>query len=147
MWKAIAVDVPHDGTCMFHAIGVPLKISGHSLRNIVCEYISSFSESVLHEAPLKDWIEWDTGENIKQYEYQLRNGRWGGSIETTILSSLLNLPIFVYEVNGNFCKRIAESRPDKNLGVTISNNFKKLPKYICLLYTGRNHYMYLKNIN
>jgi hypothetical protein len=146
MWKAIAVDVPHDGTCMFHAIGVPLKISGHALRNIVCEYISSYSESVLHEAPLKDWIEWDTGESIKQYEHQLKNGRWGGSIETTILSSLLNIPIFVYEPKGNFCKRISESRPDKNVGVTISNNFHKLPPYICLLYTGRNHYMYLKNI-
>jgi hypothetical protein len=146
MWKAIAIDVPHDGTCMFHAIGVPLKINGHSLRDIVCEYITYYSESILHDVPLKDWIEWDTGETIKQYENQLKNGRWGGSIETTILSSLLNIPIFVYEISGNSCRRISESRPDKNIGVTISNNFKKLPSYICLLYTGRNHYMYLKNI-
>jgi hypothetical protein len=146
MWKAIAIDVPHDGTCMFHAIGVPLNVSGHALRNVVCEYISSHSESVLHDAPLKDWIEWDTGESVNVYVNQLKRGRWGGSIETTILSSLLNIPIFVYEPQGNSCKRISESRPDKNLGVTILNNFKKLPKYICLLYTGRNHYMFLKNI-
>jgi hypothetical protein len=77
---------------------------------------------------------------------QLRNGKWGGSIETTILSSLLKTPIFVYEQKNGYCKKISESRPDLSFKVSLSTNImkeKKMP-FICLLYIPNNHYMYLK---
>jgi len=138
-WKAVATDVPGDGTCMFHAIGLPMKVSGHVLRKLVANYIADNPESSLHDQTLRNWITWEMNMTLEEYVKRLRAGQWGGSLETTLLASLFRSVIFVYEPNGKTCKRIAESRPDANLPHL---NIKGIPPYICILYVG-SHYMSL----
>jgi len=136
--KAFAVNVPGDGTCMFHAVGYALKLNGHGLRKLVVDYIANNKDSYLHETALKDWILWDKNMTIETYVHHLRRGMWGGALETTILASLLKTPIFVYEPKGKLCVRISESRPDTQI-ISIGKSLD----YICILYTGKNHYMAL----
>ena len=137
-WLAYVTDVPGDGTCMYHAIGLPLKISGHVLRKLVTEYIIHNPDSLLHDQSIRNWILWDRNISVEKYVEKLKSGQWGGALEATILASILNIPIFVYSPKSGLCKRISESRPDKTI---LSINIK-VPPYICVLYTG-NHYMSL----
>jgi len=142
-WIAEATDVPGDGTCMFHAIGLPFDISGHYLRNIVCMYIERYPDSMLHGESLRNWILWDQNITLDQYVKQLRRGQWGGSLETTLLASMLAIPIFVYQPKSEMCTRISESRPDQSIQSLNINHNKP---YICLLYVGKHHYMSLNAI-
>jgi hypothetical protein len=140
VWIARAIDVPGDGTCMFHAIALPLKVDGHELRKIVCKYIEENPDSSMHGETIRNWILWDQGTTPETYVSKLRRGQWGGSLETTLLASMLQIPIFVYQPKGEMCTRVAESRPDssiKALNIGHSLNF------LCLLYVSKNHYMSL----
>lgn len=127
---------------MFHAIGLPLKISGHVLRKRVGNYIAENADAVLHGARIRDWIEWDQGISPETYVMKLQNGLWGGSLETTLIASMLRIPVFVYAPKGNMCTRISEARPDTNIKrmeLAITN----IPKFICVLWIQKNHYMSL----
>jgi hypothetical protein len=140
-WIAEATDVPGDGTCMFHSIGLPLNVSGHYLRKIVVSFIEQYPDSHLHGETMRNWILWDQSVSLETYVSRLKQGQWGGSIETTLLASMLKIPIFVYEPKGTMCTRIAESRPDKSIpSLKIITDVK----FLCLLYVGKNHYMSLK---
>ena len=145
-WIAEAIDVPGDGTCMFHAIALPLKVSGHYLRNVVSSHIEKYPDSNLHGETLRNWILWDRGISPESYAQKLRQGQWGGSLETTLLASMLNTPIFVYQPKDEMCTRISESRPDisiQSIQHFQLQHLQKAPKFLCLLYVGRNHYMSL----
>lgn len=141
MWIAEAVDVPGDGTCMFHAIGNQVNFDGHSLRSLVAKFIKKFPDYKLHDQSIRNWIEWDLEISPETYSKKLENGYWGGALETTILSSFLRLPIFIYKpkLNG-MCIRIAEARPDQDFPKLKSTT--TLP-FICLLYVNNSHYMIL----
>jgi hypothetical protein len=139
-WTAHARDVPADGTCMFHAVGVPFQINGHALRAVVAEYILRNPDSALHDQPLRNWILWDQGVAPETYAESLKRGQWGGSLDMTILASLLKTVIFVYEPKGSKCVRISEARPDASVP---SLGLRSLP-HVCVLYVRKNHYMYLE---
>ena len=140
-WTATAINVPGDGSCLFHAIGLQVWLKGKSLKSLVISIIERSSHLLLHEQPIKDWIAWDLNLSPQEYAKKLKEGMWGGSIETTILASLLNIPIFVYEPKGLYCKRIADSKPDIKFPKIRFKEKKK--DFICLLWLG-NHYMILK---
>jgi len=142
MWTAYATDVPGDGTCLFHSIGAQLGKNGHYLRNLVAAVIEEHSNSLLHEQKVSDWITWETNKSVEEYVKLLREGLWGGMIDTTILASLFNKVIYVYVPKQNdLCIRIADALPDKNF---FSNYLKSSgPQIICLLYVKKNHYMVL----
>lgn len=127
---------------MFHAIGKPLGFSGHALRKLVCDFIERNPDAALHDASVRDWVLWDSGLTPQNYVRRLRAGYWGGSLETTILASLLRTPIFVYEPKGQMCTRLADSRPDER--IELFETGRERPPFICLLYVRKNHYMYLK---
>lgn len=153
-WLAVAKDVPADGSCMYHAIGYVFKISGGYLRNKVASIIRNYPDLVLHGQSLRTWIEWDVGLDPHKYSKQVENGLWGGSFEMTILSSILSLPIYVYEPKGNVCVRISESIPDDIMKKNICSfkdqiMFEKLtkPPFVCILFIGKSHYMYLDTQN
>jgi hypothetical protein len=135
-WTAFVTDVPGDGKCMYHAIGLPLKIKGHVLNYLVIHFIEHNPDTLLHGQSIKNWIYWDENVSTKTYIHKLKQGQWGGALEATILASLFNVPIFVYSPKNKFCKRILECRPDTSI-LPINVN---VPKFICILYTG-NHYM------
>lgn len=143
-WIARATDVPGDGTCMFHAIAFPLKVDGHHLRKLVSAYIESNPDSNMHGETLRNWILWDQGTTPDVYVSKLRQGQWGGSLETTLLASMLKVPIFVYQPKGIMCTRVAESRPDPSI---LSLNINHSLKFLCLLYVRKNHYMSLSAFN
>ena len=139
MLTVIATDVPGDGTCMFHAIGLPLKMNGNELRKVAMKYISDNPDKPLHGQTIRQWIEWDSECTIDEYLTKMKRG-WGGALDMTVISTLLKTPIFVYSpVSGGLCKRIAEVRPD-----LTHSNFESALSSICVLYVGRSHYMSLK---
>ena len=148
-WTATPVDVPADGTCLFHSIAYDLGLQGKELRKLVYEFIRHNPSKKLHDASLSDWISWDMGVSVSEYTEKLKNGQWGGSIETTLLSSFLGIPIFVYSMKKkNTCCRIAESRPDTTIEPILKNYLKSadknIPNFISVLYVNKSHYMFLK---
>jgi hypothetical protein len=107
----------------------------------VVKYIEQNPDALLHDQSLKNWIAWDQGGTPEMYARKLKNGQWGGALETTILASMFRVPIFIYEPKGNLCVRVSEARPDESLP-QISTPFQI--NYICVLWRGRNHYMSLR---
>lgn len=144
MWVARAVDVPGDGTCMFHAIGKQIDFNGHLLRKLVTDFIRRFPDYKLHDQTIRDWIMWDLELSPEEYSKRLEHGQWGGALETTILSSLLRIPIFIYEPkSGGLCRRIAEARPDLTFPTLKS---KTTLEFLTILYVRKSHYMILEII-
>ena len=151
MWTAVATDVPGDGNCMFHAVGVPMKKNADSLRKVVCDTIESNADSLVHGVSVRQWIEWDGSSSVEQYVRRMRTKMWGGAFELTLLSSILGIPLYVYSPDsGHKCKRIAEVLPDFELHAALRNSVKELrpedvqgTPYISLLYVGKKHYMSL----
>jgi hypothetical protein len=140
-WTATAIDVPGDGKCLFHAIALQLGLKGNDLKSLVIAMVEDSPDIIMHEQTLRQWIAWDLKISSQEYANNLRMGMWGGAIETTLLASLLNIIILVYERKGNFCRQIADSRPDKKFPkVKLKQFYSK--KYLCLLWTG-DHYMIL----
>lgn len=137
--KAFVTDVPKDGKCMYHAIGLQLKVNGFVLNNLVIDFIEKNSDTLLHGQSIKNWIKWDQNVTVTTYVKKLKHGQWGGALESTILASLFNIPIFIYSPKNNLCTRISDCRPDPSILPIKINK----PQYICLLYTG-NHYLSLK---
>jgi hypothetical protein len=129
---------------MFHAIGKQVNFDGHSLRKLVSDFIKKFPDFKLHDQSIRDWIQWDLELTPEEYSKRLENGQWGGALETTILSSFLRVPIFIYEPKaGGFCSRIAEARPDLTLPTLKS---KTSLQYLTILYVRKSHYMILEII-
>ena len=139
-WTAFATNVPGDGKCLFHAIGYAYGFSGGDLKRAVMDFIIKFPDSNLHDVSLRNWILWDSSLTPEKYVERMKRGQWGGSLETGILSSMLKTPIFIYQPKGNLCKRVNEARPDLSISSIELN--RQLP-YICILWTGKSHYMFL----
>ena len=140
-WIATAEDVPGDGTCLFHAVAKQLGKKGKDLRNLVASVIEKFPDSQLHGQSLKEWIQWETKNSSAKHAENLRNGLWGGMLETTSLASLYNKKIYVYTPKSDLCTRIAECLPDLEF---TSKHLQSIgPNILCLLYVRKNHYMIL----
>lgn len=139
-WTAYATDVPGDGTCLFHAIGYQFKLDGHFLRKKIINFLVEHPDATLHDQSLRNWIQWDEGISLESYIRKLKAGKWGGALETTILASMLNTRIFVYEPKGNLCRRVSEALPDSSIPKL---NVKEIP-FICVLWLGKSHYMSLR---
>jgi hypothetical protein len=136
---AVAEDVPGDGTCMFHSLALPLQTSGEALRDMVSNFIERHHDMKMHDTLISDWILWDTGMSPSVYVDKMRKKMWGGALEMTIISSILQTPIFVYSPKSGMCVRITEVRPDSTLA-----SAKQSVPYLCLLYVGSSHYMCLR---
>ena len=136
-------DVPGDGTCMFHAVGVNCGYNGHELRTLVCNFMNEHLDHNLHGQSIRNWIEWDYNKKAEQYLIELEKGKWGGALELTLLSTLIRKPISVYVMKSkNKCEKISDSLPDITLPMLSNINFKQ-KNGICVLYANKNHYMAL----
>ena len=152
MWTAVATDVPGDGNCMFHAVGVPMKKDAESLRKAVCDTIEKNADSLIHGVSVRQWIEWDGSSSVEAYVRRMRTKMWGGAFELTLLSSILGIPLYVYSPDeGRKCRRITEVLPDLVLHAALKDSVAELRQhdiranpYISLLYVGKKHYMSLQ---
>lgn len=138
-------DVPGAGDCLFEAVGRNIGIEASILRHNVVEFLKKENQK-LHGEDLKDWIvrstdiPLDHAKPIESYmNYIQRRGTWGGGLELSILSVLLQRPILVYskEKAGDQAERIAEFFPE------LSEEEIKALQPVCILYVGRSHYMQL----
>lgn len=136
---AVIEDVPGDGDCLFHAVGKSFQINGRELRKLTITYIKSFIHRKLHDQTIKSWIEMESS-NSEHYLRKLENGMWGGGIELSIMSSMLNVPIIIYEKKMDKCIKMTEFFPDCTLP-----SLKIVPvKCVTILYLNKNHYAILK---
>lgn len=162
--KAIATDVPGDGSCLFHAIAFPItspdfSVNGQNLRDLTSSIIERHPNELLHGVTLSNWIVWDNpNTSVQEYARGLKKGMWGGALEMTILASLLNVNMFVYVMDpesshrgrGKKCSRVTEVFADptflklavKRPNITV-NGSRGRQGEICLLWVNKCHYMNL----
>lgn len=128
------IDVPGDGSCMYHSCSIYLKESATEIRQRLSQYIKQNPDVKLNDTCLKDWIMWGDGMTTDQYAQRtISSGTWGGAMELTLISH-------IYRVN------ISVLRPTKDCYVLVSDidfpNADRLDR-MYLQWTG-GHYCYLK---
>ena len=152
--RAVVTDVPGDGTCLFHAIAFSFKnpkFCGGNLRDIVANVIERHPDASLHGVSIETWILWESHCSAMLYAKKLRNGMWGGALEMTILASLLDVNIFVYELDSEsrttkpICSRVTDVLSDPTFLLLFQKEQPKITKRkkICLLWVNKCHYMHL----
>ena len=97
--SARIVPQPGDGSCLFHSIayGLP-SCDATKLRAEVADYIAGNPEAMISDNPLKDWVLWDSGTDVKSYAKTMRTGsRWGGAVEIAVCALLKHVAVHVYE--------------------------------------------------
>jgi hypothetical protein len=154
--RALVTDVPGDGTCLFHAIAFSFQnplLSGENLRDIVANFIERHPHALLHGVSIETWIQWESHCSAMLYAKKLRNGMWGGALEMTILASLLDVNIFVYELDSEsrttkpICSRVTDVLSDPTFLLLFQKEQPRTTqtkrKKICLLWVNKCHYMHL----
>ena len=129
--SATLIPQPGDGSCLFHALSHHLDLNADLLRMEIAAFIGLNPDFKVADAPLKDWIKWDTGEDVKTYVRKIAwNRAWGGGIEMAVCSHLANVAIDVYERCGNQFRLISSFKRDS----------PREKSRVSVCYTGRNHY-------
>ena len=93
---------PGDGNCLFHSLAAGLKdgTTAHTLRMQVLDFIEANPELALVDAPLKDWVLWETGAPLEDYCRRMRrSGEWGGAIEMAAFCQLKKAHVYVYQTD------------------------------------------------
>lgn len=119
-----------DGSCLFHSIAYGLgEGSGISLREEVSSFLSKNGDLLISDAPISDWIMWDTGLSVASYADSIARGAWGGGIEIACLSAMKRVNVHVYEkLSRGRYKRIS------------CFNTLRARKNVHILYSGGLHY-------
>lgn len=126
---------PGDGSCLFHSLACGLDdgATASSLRQDISAYIAKNPEMVIADTTLKDWVKFDSGQQMKvsQYAAKIAGTTWGGGIEIEAFVRLRLVSVHVYETCPGGFKRIAcfDAPPSC-----------KNPLLISVLYQGREHY-------
>lgn len=126
-----AVDVPHDNSCLFHAIGHFVNAHGAQVRALACQKFKEFKDIKIQDLTLREWIEASEGPLETYISKMQRKESWGGFLELVVLSMAYNRQIVVYSN-----EKI--SGPAKKL-IQIGSTGEP----IFLLYVQNNHYMVL----
>jgi hypothetical protein len=127
-------DVPHDGNCLFSAVGISVGQSAKDLRRQVAEWCSAPGRT-LNGVAIRDWVQWNFNMPLERYvQIMSTNGVWGGAQELAVLSNMLGLAIIVFQGQPK-ASRILEVIPD---GAESSNL-----RAVCILWVGKSHYMRL----
>ena len=94
-----------DGTCLFHALGFIVGISGKNMRNKICDWYDSHSvERLLISKEIND-------EYVRTMRHPSGSGEndngWGGEYEALVFMKLYNgLYVHIYEIGGNMSRYI-----------------------------------------
>ncbi len=114
-------NIPGDGHCLYHAVGLYLNRSQTSLRKDVAHYIErNFSE-------FREFLETRIGQSAENYVQGIRKGKeWAGNVEIEVLMRVFKRPIIVIGLDGYIQNQEALQR------------FNGEPIFV--LYNGYNHY-------
>ena len=132
--------VPGDGSCLFHSLCHGLqgsnrcnssRLSAHSLRREIAQFIRANPDLEIAGDPLKDWVQWDSGKSVAQYARSMASGGWGGGIEMAAFSRLKRVNVHVYE-------RVPRGSAFKRISCFDSSHAKG--KTVHVLYCGGIHY-------
>lgn len=123
------IDVPPDGSCFFHAVGILLGTRAQNVKKLCINGILQFADTKINGTSLREWISME-GYSIENYIRQLQKETfWGGAIEMNILCILIGRPIVVYSFSNTL---LAEK-------IAVFHEWQKKPP-LSLLYLNRNHY-------
>eukprot|EP00927_Polykrikos_kofoidii_P026752 TRINITY_DN23772_c0_g1_i1.p1 TRINITY_DN23772_c0_g1~~TRINITY_DN23772_c0_g1_i1.p1 ORF type:complete len:580 (-),score=119.86 TRINITY_DN23772_c0_g1_i1:169-1908(-) len=97
--SARIVQQPGDGSCLFHSLSYGLKSTNATkLRADVADFVAENPEAIVAGNPLKDWVLWDSGLDVRAYARTMRTGsRWGGALEIAVCAQITGKPVHVYE--------------------------------------------------
>ena len=127
------VGVAGDGNCFFHSVAYGLNTTHLILREMCARYVVECPDFQIQDAPIKDWIKWESGKAVTDYSVNMRKtGVWGGAIEISCLCHMLNLIIEVYICSSGRFFRIAEFK--------YNQERKRKPKIVKVCYNGHSHY-------
>lgn len=126
-----AIDVPHDNSCLFHAVGYFVKEPGASVRSLACKKLYDYKDIVIQDLSLQAWVEASEGPLEPYIAKMQQRDSWGGFLELVVLALAYKRQIIVYS------------------NQTVSGPAKKVTQIgttgdpIFLLYVQNNHYMVL----
>jgi hypothetical protein len=127
-------DVPHDGNCLFSAVGSSIGESAARLRQHVIQWCR-VPDRRINGVAIRDWVQWNFDMPLDRYlDIMSRNGEWGGAQEMAVLSNMLSLAIIVFQGQPK-ASRILEVLPD---GADLNTL-----RAVCILWVGKSHYMRL----
>ena len=99
--QASVVSQPGDGSCLFHSLGYFLKCSHQQLRTLVATFIEGNPDANIAGSPLRKWVLWDSGIDVRSYANRMRTaGSWGGALEMAIIAEVKKVAVHVYERHG-----------------------------------------------
>ena len=121
---------PGDGSCLFHSLSYGLRnTSATQLRAEVADFIAGNPNAEVAGNPLKDWVLWDSGMDVKAYASTMRTGaRWGGAVEIAICAQIKRVAVHIYEQGGGGFARISTFGSDDS------------GQIVNVHYGGRVHY-------
>jgi hypothetical protein len=105
------VKVSGNGSCLFNAIEVHVKIDPKQLRQMVADAVVPNAEVKYNNVTLREWIFDEEGMTPEKYAADMREGKWGGQTELHLLAQSLKTPITVY------------AQPEKGV-FTLQHTFK-----------------------
>ena len=119
-----------DGSCLFHSHSYGLRnTSATQLRAEVADFIAGNPNAEVAGNPLKDWVLWDSGMDVKAYASTMRTGaRWGGAVEIAICAQIKRVAVHIYERGGGGFARISTFGSDDS------------GQIVNIHYAGRVHY-------
>jgi hypothetical protein len=128
----VAEDVPHDGACLFHALGAQLGVSGPKLRASLAQVMQRYPDIVVAGETLRNWMLWSEGQTILESPHA-----WGGAVEIMLVAHLFRRAVRVYlpTRGGSACKLLQE--------FNCSHAPSQLRRPLRVLLSG-NHYMTLR---
>lgn len=112
--------VPGDGHCLFHAVGLHVGQDQASLRRLAAEHLENHKDFYRAFIP--------AGQALENYIQVLKEGKeWADNIEIEILMRVLDRQIIVIGPDGNIQNRD-----------TLERRFNGEPIFV--FYNGRDHY-------
>jgi hypothetical protein len=127
------VKQPGDGSCLFHSMAHGLKTTTHSqLRRQIAAYICDNPNDEIGGTPIKDWVMWDSGLNVREYSVSMQTGnKWGGAIEIAVCAKVSGCDVLVYERKGG---------SNASCISKFESGGRRDGKSVRLLYSGQCHY-------
>jgi hypothetical protein len=99
--NAKVVTQPGDGSCLFHSLAYGLGSGGaRTLRREIAAFIESNPSLKIADAPISDWVKWDSQVSVTQYCSRMSHAGWGGGIEMAACALLKRVNVHVYERRG-----------------------------------------------
>lgn len=128
--------IASDGNCLYNAIRNQLQVTGRvvddvqTLRNKTADYILQNKDSLIFYMTNPDTGDCLTDAEFEKYCNDLRNtAAWGGQIEISALSQILQAPIEVVQATGPPTIQGAEQFKPPNLVITYHRNLYSLGEH------------------